>query len=374
MSTKNTIDNKFVETYYHDFGISNDKNVNLELQNLYKKQKESKKDMPHFSTDVAPNFYQQADLLFLPEDDEYKYLLVVVDQATRKIDCMALKSKDNKTVLLGLKQIYKNDILKKPRVMTTDNGNEFEGVVNKYFEDNNIEHKKGIPGRHRQTALVEAANNKIVKAIFRRQTAYELIKGEQYKKWVEFLPTIIESINKRAEINYKKNLIENKKTKNDIEPISNKNTGDIFDIGTRVRIKLDNPIDVVTHKRLHGKFRNSDIRFTPDVHEITDIVFKPHQPVMYEIDNDNKAVYTKPQLLEVTNEIEIDANKLTKNDNEDNDVYVVSEILDEKGKGNNRELLIKWKGYKVPTWEKYKSIFNDVPEMVKQYEKNKGKK
>ena len=58
--------------------------------------------------------------------------------------------------------------------------------------------------------------------------------------------------------------------------------------------------------------------------------------------------------IDVSNEIEIDATKVLNDDNDN--VYVVSEILDDKGKGNNKRLLIKWKGYKTPTWERYNKM------------------
>ena len=67
-------------------------------------------------------------------------------------------------------------------------------------------------------------------------------------------------------------------------PICDKNTCNIYDIGTKVRVKLDNPIG----NKLHGKFRNSDIRFSKEVHTITDIILSP------ELDDSNKALYTKP--------------------------------------------------------------------------------
>ena len=137
--------------------------------------------------------------MYLPEDNQYKYLLVVVDQATRQIDAIPLKNKDNNTVLNAFKKVYNHN-----KILTEyidDNGTEFvNSTMNKYFEDNNINHRKSIAGRHRQTA-----NNKLVKAIFKKQTANELVN----KKWVDFLPTLIESINKRARD--KKNVKNNNK-------------------------------------------------------------------------------------------------------------------------------------------------------------------
>ncbi len=56
------------------------------LKNLLKKPKREPRDvMPHtFSS--KPYAIEQADLLHLPDYDGYKYLLVVVDIATRRCD------------------------------------------------------------------------------------------------------------------------------------------------------------------------------------------------------------------------------------------------------------------------------------------------
>ena len=48
--------------------------------------------------------YQQADLLFLPDDQGLKYALVVVDCASRLADAEPLKSKNPDTIVNGLKK------------------------------------------------------------------------------------------------------------------------------------------------------------------------------------------------------------------------------------------------------------------------------
>ena len=47
----------------------------------------------------------QADILFLPSDRGYKYLLVVVDISTRLIDAEQLKDKNASSVVKGFKKI-----------------------------------------------------------------------------------------------------------------------------------------------------------------------------------------------------------------------------------------------------------------------------
>ena len=52
----------------------------------------------------------------MPEDSKgYKYILMCVDLATRKVDGESLKAKDAVTVLKGFKAIFKRKHLKYPR-------------------------------------------------------------------------------------------------------------------------------------------------------------------------------------------------------------------------------------------------------------------
>jgi hypothetical protein len=51
-------------------------------------------------------------------------------------------------------------------------------------------------------------------------------------------------------------------------------------------------------------------------------------------------------------------------------VYTIEKILDKKKLNNTYYYLIKWKDYddSYNTWEPYKQLVKDVPEMVQQYE------
>ena len=66
--------------------------------------------------------------------------------------------------------------------------------------------------------------------------------------------------------------------------------------GTKVRVALVAPKDNVTGKRLHGKFRDSDVRWSTKISTITHTILKPNQPPMYIVDDDYSAAHTKEQL------------------------------------------------------------------------------
>jgi hypothetical protein len=67
--------------------------------------------------------------------------------------------------------------------------------------------------------------------------------------------------------------------------VSDKNR-DLLEIGTKVLVSLDYPIDIVTGKKLHGTFRKSDIRWSREAKKIIWLVLKPNQPPMYRVEGE----------------------------------------------------------------------------------------
>ena len=81
-----------IDDFYTSLGIAKVKpqdKKHLENETLYKLYKKPKKEkgktMPHFENNVAGQV-QQADILYLPDDNGFKFCLVVVDVADHIID------------------------------------------------------------------------------------------------------------------------------------------------------------------------------------------------------------------------------------------------------------------------------------------------
>ena len=68
-------------------------------------------------------------------------------------------------------------------------------------------------------------------------------------------------------------------------PYSSNYKKDILSEGSKVRVKVDYPISLIGEARLHGTFRTSDIRWSKEIYPITNIIFKPGYPVMYQVGN-----------------------------------------------------------------------------------------
>ena len=264
-----------------------DKKDTTLLHELYEKPKtERGKDVPTFQV-YKEGIYSQADLLFLPSNFGYKYLLVVVDNHSKKCDAEPIKQKDSDTVVKAFKKIYARGILLMPKVITTDAGSEFKSSCNTYFEDNKIHHISAPTNRHRMVGLVERKNQIIGTVLNQIMAQEELDTNKVNRNWVKYLPELIKEIN----LSLPKPLTEEKYD----DPIFTQGNRNIIPEGTKVRTKLDAPEDIATGKRLGGKFRDGDIKWSRDVKEVKQIILQPSQPPLYLVDG-VKHAFTSQQL------------------------------------------------------------------------------
>ena len=85
-----------LDDFYKFYGLSNTpKKIkdNQEINNLFKiPKKEKRLDMPKFYNFVEDNTHMM-DILYLPDDNGFKYCLVVMDIATNKMDAQPLKKR-----------------------------------------------------------------------------------------------------------------------------------------------------------------------------------------------------------------------------------------------------------------------------------------
>ena len=347
---------------------TNKRTTNDLIHNLYlAPSKDTGVNAPHYPK-VDKNFMHQMDLLFMPNDDGYKYALVIVDVSTSMCDARAIKNKGSDEIIKAMEAIYKGKILKKPKNISVDDGSEFKGDVAKYIKEHITEHIKiGVPGRHSQSAYVENRNKEIAKDLLKRMTAEELITGVQNNAWVGDLPKTINKINKVTRERKKKEKPKEETNK----PICKGDACNLLEQGTPVRTKLEKPIDVVNKKRLHGAFRVSDIRWDRTTRTITKTLYSPEAVPLYEVDGNNRVLYTKNQLQVIPKNEKVPNEKYlrgTKNDGVTK--YIVEKIIDRKKEKGKIYYLVKWKGFKNDknSWEPRTNLIKDVPEIIKEYE------
>ena len=318
-------------------------------------------------TDVfTKNNSHQVDILYLPDDDGFKYALVCVDLAKpRYIGAEPMKSKTADEALKALIKIYKDSkYLKQPKRIEVDSGSEFQGVFKKHWEKLRIDFVVKKTGRHRQQACVEAVNGVLGYYLFKRMLGNEIaIDGEELiADWKNDLKDLIDVINylKSKEIVGVKKGKRWKMSRNGILPVGEGDALNLLDVGTNVRVVSEEPRNIQGLKE-HGTFRKSDMRWEKKPRKIKMLSLRPNQPPMYLVDGINNVAYTK-QNLQVIKPNEKPPNK------ESISKFIISSLIGKRTFKGKVQYLIKWKNYGDDdnTWEYIK----DIPkEFIQAYKK-----
>ncbi len=331
--------------------------------------KENKKASAFFPI-LDKNGTHQADLLIMPEDKKYNYILAIVDVGSRLVDAEALKTKTD--LLDAIKKIYNRDILDFPKRLEVDDGSEFKGRVAQFIKSKNIMIRVAKPGRHRSQAVVERYNYLIGHALLKRMLAQEVLTGDQNNEWVDDLPGLITYINSYADKRVKR---VKKKMKG--EPLANipkgKKHEDIIPIGTKVRLKLYAPVSATTGKQVFGNFRSADIRYDPQIRTIKKFLINQDAPVMYFLNHPKKkdemeiVPYSRHE-LQIVDENETIQNGKQLIRGKPNH-YVIEKFIGKKKVGRKTFLKVKWLGFDEmdATYEPLEKLQNDVPDMVAEY-------
>jgi hypothetical protein len=315
------------------------------------------------NTNHEPNKIHQLDIIYLPKDSTTgdKYGLTIVDCGSRDTTVIPLKTHSSAEVLRVIKKLYadKKSSFKMPKEIQVDDGSEFKGVFSKYFKGKNVDFRVAQSGRSRQQALVESRNGVISRSLMRNMVLVEIQTGEQSRDWVEYLKEIIPLMNKH----YHREPI--KLTEEHIFPdVRAKPNTEILENGTKVRIQLDKPIDIMGNREYGSTFRQGDIRWTLKPTEIERLQLIPGQPPLYKVKG-KKALYTRNQLQIVPEISEIPPERGT---------YYFEKILDKRKHKNKIEYLVKWQNYKDPTWEPRTLLKLSAKEDIRIFEASLKKK
>ena len=267
-----------------------------ELKQLKKRPAPEKGDDIPRVQNFIPWYNAQADLIFLPTAKYgFKYLLVVVDLQSKKFDCEPLKDKKSDLVANAFTRIYERDILEEyPKILSTDSGSEFKGAFKDLMQELGIEIIYRSTGRHRMQSLVENKNSAIGKLLFSFLDYNELKTGRRSVDWYqskEHFRRVIDELNAESKA---KPTTENLSDK----PFVSDANKDLLDVSQKVRVLLDEPMDIASRKKLGGKFRATDIRWSLDKKKIRWVVLNPGYPVLYRVSGE-KFLRTRQQLQKV---------------------------------------------------------------------------
>ena len=271
-------------------GLHEEKKENKDTLALYEQPKKDKgKAIPSYKRGGGePSYVYQADTLYMPMDKGYKYLLVVVDVVDGKTDAEPMKDRNAQSALKAFKKIFSRGILAMPQYqLQADVGTEFKNAtIQGYFAENNVTIKWGKvdrSSRSRNQARVESRNRIISQALFQKQTTKELVSGKENRKWVDDVRKVIDAINEHETEHWNKT--KKKREKLPDQTHIPKNTT-VIEVGTKVRTKLDKPKSATGAKLGGYAFRATDIKWDPKIKTVTNIMFPPNQPILYQVDNE----------------------------------------------------------------------------------------
>ena len=251
---------------------------NPALISMRKKKKENPEHFGRFP-EMLPNYMLSIDLLMVPEDNAHKYILSVVDAGSGLVGLEGMKSKTGKATLAAFKKIMARKILQITPRVNMDAGSEFS-MLKKFLVGKGVAVKVGIPDRHHSTIHAEALNKIVGKVIFAIQhdTEFKDDHKNYDRRWLDLLPLIEKQVNN----NRKKRGKATRKAPIEAEDFkSPKKHEAILPNGTKVRKFLEAPYDFVSGKKLHGNFRETDLRLEKKIRTITDHVVFPNNPNIF---------------------------------------------------------------------------------------------
>ena len=141
-------------------------------------------------------------------------------------------------------------------------------------------------------------------------------------------------------------------------------------VGDLVRIPYEYPRDVITNKRLTGKFRAGDIRYDPKPRKVEQVIIGPNSIVLYRVEGVRNAVYQKTELQLVKPGDTIPVRRAPPNE----DLFEIESLRDPVIIAGVKSYNVRWKGYDESenTNEPRDKLLQEVPQMVRNYErKNK---
>ena len=266
--------------------------LGIDPQDIDTRRITTKVEKPNGKFQVFKSIALQCDLIVMPSDKGYEYILTVVDLHNREVDAEPLKGKTGEALKEAFIKVFNRNIINSANVkeMYTDLGTEFNNsTIQNFFKDHNILIKFSRTNRHSQQAVVEKMNYRLKKVLWTKMSVEEQKTGKTNTTWVQYLPTLIKMLNeekpKEEPISYYFN------------PPKIKKNEKILTEGTEVYIMKDYPTDNLVGKRLYGNIRAGEAKFETVKRKITRICIYPNQPVRYMVTGIDNTSYSRGQLL-----------------------------------------------------------------------------
>lgn len=327
-----------------------------EVNQLHQDGKGNPKDFK--STVTTPHKILSIDLTDLRnfEKNNYKWLLVGVDLGSKYLYSEALKDKTPNEVLRGLKKI----ISKIPdlKSIRSDNGKEFtNNKVKEYLKEKKIKQVFSEPNKP-QSNPVERYNRtlkRLLNKTLNLNPSYEWYKEENLQELVNNInktnSRITEMTADKIEQSYKDDNKEvlKKAYETELKKKSKNLNKEVYKIGDKVRIYQPN-----------NKEKSNN--WSKDIYTIKKVYEPQNSNNVYEYKlkefNDK---FKEEELLKVPSNTE---NRFSQPEK-----FIISKLIKPMIINNVPHYVVKWKNYKETTAEPRDILMEDVPKIVRKFDK-----
>lgn len=293
-----------------------------EVHKPIRKQKEYRKVIVYYVNDIwSADIVEMNSDGMAEQNDGYKYILVVIDIFSRYAWTRKMKSKTGKETADNFKSII-NEAGEKPNAVWVDQGKEFFNKdVQKILNGVKLYSTYG----EGKAAYVERLNRTLKNMMYKQFTV------KQNRKWIGMLDEITQKYNNTTHTATGKKpaklYADNPKLPVDVEETPKSEPK--FKIGDRVRI---------SYKRRPVFDKAYLPNWTWEIFEVSKV--KKTNPWTYKI-KDEEGEEIEGSFYES----ELQKTKQKKG------VHLVEKELEEKTINGKKMVLVKWLGYKKPTWE-----------------------
>jgi hypothetical protein len=251
---------------------------------------------------TEPNALHMIDLMYMPNDKSLKYILCVIDVATRYKAAMPLSTKNAHNVLNKLEEIYhKSDYLEWPRQMNCDQGSKFKGDTARAILSHGTKLSVGNTGMHQHNCFVESMNKELAKRLFMHMSHKELQTQKISKTWAEYLQPTIDAMNNEINSSIGKTPTQAMQLEEVKQKIYKVNEAPDIPIRSTVRYLLnkDEIQENHTDKTSFKTRRATDPIYSVKKYIVENYFDQPNNPRLYKLKGLDNRWFVSGSLLEV---------------------------------------------------------------------------
>jgi len=269
-------------------------------------------------------------------NDNYKYILIIIDVFSKFVFAKPLKTKSAKEVTENIKSII-NESGRKPIYFLNDRGKEYENATLKnYFKEIDVKHI--LPSNDISKACVA---ERVIRSY--KEVLFKLLTSTLAYRYIDKIDEITALLNKRYHRTIGRRPI-------DVNP---QNILEVWRYVKQKRLKTDKKKKKQTKKQ-NKLCLNMFVRVSKRKNEVGDKMYLPNWSdeifQIYKIIPHEITVY---KLKDLENEM-IDgifyADELQPITYSDDTLHRVDKILKQRKRKGLTQYLVSWRGYKKPSW------------------------